>query len=72
MTTASVFAQQEHLAARIRAEYEEMPGLKLTARQASRFWHLDPEDSERLLDTFVAAGLLRRTTDGHYLLLSAA
>ena len=27
---------------RIRAEFREMPGLKLTAAQATRLWHLDP------------------------------
>ena len=70
MTNAPARVPNDHLT-RIRAEYEEMPGLKLTARQASRFWHLDPDASERLLDTLVAAGLLRRTSDGHYLLLSA-
>ncbi len=51
---------------RIRGEYAEMPGLKLTAAQASRFWHLGPRDSERLLDRLVAQGVLRRTRDGHY------
>jgi hypothetical protein len=45
-----------------------MPGLKLTAAQASRFWHLGPRDSEALLDGLVAQGVLRRTRDGHYVL----
>jgi hypothetical protein len=69
--SSPVLAPVDHLT-RIRAEYEEMPGLKLTALQASRFWHLDADASARLLDSLVAAGLLRRTADGHYLLLSAA
>lgn len=51
---------------RIEAEYREMPGLKLTAAQASRFWHLGLEDSTTLLETLVARSLLRRTRDGHY------
>ena len=55
---------------RIQSEYLEMPGLKLTAAQASRFWHLGPEDSRALLDQLVLARVLWRTPDGHYLLLS--
>jgi hypothetical protein len=47
-----------------------MPGLKLTAAQASRFWSLSPDDSRALLDTLVDAGVLWRTADGSYLLLS--
>lgn len=56
----------------ITAEYKEMPGLKLTARQASRFWHLGPTESERLLDALVTDGVLLRTRDGHYVLLSGS
>lgn len=55
--------------ARIRSEYEEMPGLKLTAAQASRFWHLGLDDSRALLEQLVLAGILWRTADGHYVLL---
>lgn len=56
--------------ARIQSEYHEMPGLKLTAAQASRFWHLGPDDSRVLLDQLVDARVLWRTADGHYVLLS--
>ena len=52
---------------RIRGEYREMPGLKLTVAQAARLWHLDQPSIERLLDVLVADGLLRRTTAGAYL-----
>lgn len=58
-----------HLA-RIRSEYREMPGLKLTAAQASRFWNLGPEESRVALDTLVEARILWRTSDGHYVLFS--
>ena len=54
---------------RIESEYREMPGLKLTAVQASRFWHLSPEDSRALLDQLVDGRVLLRTPDGHYLLM---
>ena len=55
---------------RVEAEYLEMPGLKLTAAQASRLWQLDPAASEQLLDSMVAGGLLHRAKDGSYVLLS--
>jgi hypothetical protein len=58
--------------ARIESEYLEMPGLKLTARQASRFWHLDPEASRVMLDRLVDARVLLRTPDGHYVLLAGS
>ena len=32
---------RQGLAARVRAEYREMPGLSLTAEQASRLWGLN-------------------------------
>ncbi len=52
---------------RIRGEFLEMPGLKLTIAQAARLWHLDPHMSEELLDTLVMDGMLRRSADGAYL-----
>jgi hypothetical protein len=32
---------------RIRSEYEDMPGLCLTLRQAARLWNLEPAVCER-------------------------
>ncbi|HJR59442.1 MAG TPA: hypothetical protein VJ813_08595 [Vicinamibacterales bacterium] len=58
--------------ARIASEYREMPGLKLTAAQASRFWHLNPDDSRAMLDRLVEARVLFRTADGHYVLLAGS
>jgi len=55
---------------RIEAEYLDVPGLKLTAAQASRFWQFDPERSEALLEALVEAGALYRARDGSYLLLT--
>jgi hypothetical protein len=56
---------------RAEAEYLEMPGLKLTAQQASRLWHLDATASARLLDSMVDAGVLCRAKDGAYVLMAA-
>lgn len=52
---------------RIRGEFREMPGLRLTIPQASRLWHLDHDSSERLLDALVVDGVLQRKADGVYL-----
>jgi hypothetical protein len=52
---------------RIRGEFREMPGLKLTIAQASRLWQLDPQSSQAFLDALVGDGLLRRNADGTYL-----
>jgi hypothetical protein len=52
---------------RIRGEYKEMPGLKLTVPQAARLWHLDQPSIERLLNLLVTNGVLRRTATGAYL-----
>ena len=52
---------------RIRGEYLEMPGLKLTVPQAARLWHLDQPRIEQLLNVLVADGILRRTPAGAYL-----
>ena len=61
----------DHLV-RIQAEYREMPGLKLTAAQASRFWSLGPDDSRTLLDQLVESRFMWRTADGHYVLLAGS
>jgi hypothetical protein len=52
---------------RIRAEYEDMPGLCLTLRQAARLWHLEPMVCEQLLGTLVAQGVLRQGRGGYLL-----
>jgi hypothetical protein len=51
---------------RIRCEFREMPGLKVTIAQATRLWHLDPLTSEAFLNALVGDGLLRRNADGAY------
>ena len=63
--------QADGLRRRAEAEYMEMPGLKLTAAQASRLWALDVTASVLLLESMVEAGVLYRARDGAYLLLSA-
>jgi hypothetical protein len=49
-----------------------MPGLRLTAAQAARFWAIDRHMSERLLDGLTMTGFLLKKRDGAYLHASAA
>jgi hypothetical protein len=52
--------------ARIRAEYVEMPGLSLTARQAARLWGLGTRRSEQVLAMLVNSGFLLCDRQGLY------
>jgi hypothetical protein len=56
----------EVLVARVRGEYAEMPGLRVTAVQASVLWQVDAETCERLLGQLVEESFLRRDS-GYYL-----
>ena len=47
------------LHARIRAEFQEMPGLRLTLPQASRLFALEPALCQRVLGALVDVGTLR-------------
>ena len=58
--------QFELLAPRIRGEYREMPGLRLTLGQACRLWQVDVHTCEMLLDHLVAEGFLCKTNSGFY------
>jgi hypothetical protein len=49
---------ESDLHVRIRAEFAEMPGLKLTLPQASRLFNIDAARCERALDQLVTSGSL--------------
>ena len=51
---------------RLRSEFLEMPGLRLTAGQVQRFCGVDPLDCQAVLDALVAAHFLCRRPDGTY------
>jgi hypothetical protein len=51
---------------RVRGEYLEMPGLRLTFAQAARFWSLDRGTCARVLDALVKARFLVVTAEGLY------
>ena len=57
---------------RIRAEYVEMPGLKLTEAQAQRLWGLDGAMCKAALAALVKAGFLSRTDTGLFIMPAPA
>ena len=56
---------------RLRAEFLEMPGLRLTVAQAQRLYGVEPEMCQAILDALVDAKVLYRRSDGHYAQLTA-
>lgn len=52
--------QDGDLRARVAAEFQEMPGLRLTLPQAMRLFHHDRLQCERVLGALVARGELAR------------
>ena len=53
---------------RIRSEYREMPGLRLTLLQARRLWGLDILTCSAALSVLEASGFLSTTRDGAFVL----
>jgi hypothetical protein len=66
MSTLAGVAKQERLEARIRGEFLEMPGLKLTLRQAARIFGGDALTVKRLLDELTREGYLIFDRRGMY------
>ena len=56
----------DDLVRRVRSEYLEMPGLRLTRPQASRLLGLDSAMCERVLQRLVDSAFLTRSADGRY------
>ena len=54
----------DRLVRRIRAEFEEMPGLRLTLTQAARLWGLDHQTCRAVVDALVGTSFLRWTPMG--------
>jgi hypothetical protein len=59
----------ELLLYRIRGEFIEMPGLRLTLEQAARLWHIDAALCATALMRLVADRFLTRTRHGAYVRL---
>ena len=56
---------------RIQAEYREMPGLSLTRAQMVRLWGFEPHVCDALIDSLIAANVLRCTPRGRYVAYDA-
>ena len=54
----------ERIVYRIREEFREMPGLRLTPAQATRLWGLEPATCTAVIDRLVATAYLRWTPAG--------
>jgi len=54
----------ERIVSRIREEFREMPGLRLTPAQATRLWGLEDDACREVIDVLVAADYLRWTDRG--------
>jgi hypothetical protein len=52
------------VARRVLAEFEEMPGMALTYRQASRLFGLEHDSCRLVLDMLIDAAYLRETVGG--------
>lgn len=55
------------VAARLTAEFLEMPGLRLTTEQAARLIGVDVETASSVLTALVDRGFLRVTANGYVL-----
>ena len=54
----------EAIVRRVREEFHEMPGLRLTPAQATRLWGLERETCAAVIDLLVASAFLRWTRAG--------
>lgn len=62
----------DQMLARIKGEFLEMPGLRLTCRQAQRLWNLDALMCESLLAALVDVRFLVVTPEGLFMQPSSA
>ena len=56
----------QDLVRRVRGEFIEMPGLRLTVQQARRLWRLDDRACDTVLSELVDAHFLAITPDGMF------
>ena len=68
--SSALGSSSEHILQRIAGEYLEMPGLRLTAAQAQRLFHLDAKSCTELLRELVKLKFLTCAADGRYTRLS--
>jgi hypothetical protein len=66
LTTSAPLQRLDVIIRRVRGEYNEMPGLRLTVTQAQRLWGLDRAACDTVLSALVDVKFLRRNSDGAY------
>lgn len=66
VTFATLGPRVGDIARVIDAEFDEMPGMRLTAAQVRRLWHLTERESRHVLDHLCEAGFLVRDRLGRY------
>lgn len=59
-------SEEDALLRRVRGEYREMPGMRLTIDQAARLWNLDRQTCQSLMDVLVASHDLEIDGTGRY------
>jgi hypothetical protein len=64
LSTSPGEMDMNELVRRIRAEFLEMPGLRLTLTQATRLWGLDEGSCRDAIDVLIGASFLRWTPSG--------
>jgi hypothetical protein len=64
MTLATCEIAIDDAVRRVKREYVDLPGLRLTQPQAQRLWGLDREACAALLGALVDARFLHRTPEG--------
>ena len=65
-TTRQDHARRNALARRILAEFDDMPGLALSQKQAGRFLGIDEDACSRILKVLTREGRLRRNASMQY------
>jgi hypothetical protein len=63
---------REDIIDRVRGEFLEMPGLRLTEPQARRLWALEPSLCSAVLTELVDNGFLLRTREGAFVRVDVA
>jgi hypothetical protein len=59
-------SDDKRLLARVRGEYRELPGMRLTIEQAMRLWSLDRQACTGIFDSLVASHDLEIDGTGRY------
>lgn len=59
-------SRQDALLRRVRGEFREMPGMRLTFEQAMRLWDLDRQACAAILDGLIAARFLQKDAFGRF------